>query len=186
MRRSACVIAGSDYLAEYARQVGAVRVIKIPSTVKSHPFRASYRDLTDKITFVWIGSPSTRQYLEMLRPVLSSLENRPWCEFWIIGAEARDFLPRLNGNIRFFEWSEATQYKVLSRADIGLMPLPDSEFERGKCAYKLIQYMSCGLALAASPVGENKVVVQDGISGIFFESPPCDPSTRWRPSPAPW
>ena len=73
--------------------------------------------------------------------------------------------------MRFFDWSEEQQFKILSRADIGLMPLPDTEFERGKCAYKLIQYMSCGLALAASPVGENEIVVQDGVSGILFSSP---------------
>ena len=171
MRRSACVVAGSDHLAEYARQAGAAYTLKIPSTVKSHRFRSPVKQPTDKITLVWIGSPSTLQYLEMLRPIFSSLEENSLCEFWIIGADARDFSPRLGGNVRFFDWSEEQQFKILSRADIGLMPLPDTEFERGKCAYKLIQYMSCGLALAASPVGENEIIVQDGVSGILFSSP---------------
>ena len=67
-------------------------------------------------------------------------------------------------------WSEATEVNEIQQFDIGIMPLPDEPFERGKCGYKLIQYMACGKPVIASPVGANRTIVMDGISGYFATS----------------
>jgi len=64
-------------------------------------------------------------------------------------------------------WSEASEVAEIQQFDIGIMPLPDEPFERGKCGYKLIQYMACGKPVVASPVGANTSIVRDGIEGFL-------------------
>jgi glycosyltransferase involved in cell wall biosynthesis len=64
-------------------------------------------------------------------------------------------------------WSEDTETQLLRGCDLGVMPLTDSPWERGKCGYKLIQYMACGLPVVASPVGANQRIVDDGCDGYL-------------------
>jgi glycosyltransferase involved in cell wall biosynthesis len=68
-------------------------------------------------------------------------------------------------------WSEQTEVVELQKLDIGIMPLPDEPWERGKCGYKLIQYMALGLPVVASPVGANRQIVQDGVNGFLASMP---------------
>jgi len=67
-------------------------------------------------------------------------------------------------------WSEDTEAECISRFDIGIMPIPDEPFERGKCGYKLIQYMACGKPVVASPVGANREIVRHGVDGFLANS----------------
>ena len=67
-------------------------------------------------------------------------------------------------------WSEASEISSLQTLDVGVMPLTDGLFERGKCGYKLIQYMACGLPVVASPVGVNKELVKHGVNGFLADS----------------
>ena len=70
-------------------------------------------------------------------------------------------------NTEYIPWTEATEVDSISRGYIGVMPLLDTPWERGKCGYKLIQYMACGLPVVATPVGTNCELVENGFNGFF-------------------
>lgn len=105
---------------------------------------------------VWIGSPSTAPYLELIRAPLERLARDHSVQLDVIGAIA----PALAGvETRSLDWSESQEAALIAAADVGVMPLHDTPWEQGKCSFKLIQYMACGLPVVASAVGSNLDVV---------------------------
>ena len=93
-------------------------------------------------------------------PLLAELAGAGLIRLTVVGAE-------LDLPARFLTWSEDAEAEVVKGFDIGIMPLPDDPWSRGKCAYKLIQYMAAGLPVVASPVGMNRQVVEPGINGFL-------------------
>ena len=164
MRRARLVVAGNQYLAEYASSLGA-RTRVIPSVVDTTRYQVSPHRLDRRrLVLGWIGTPSTVKYLEGLRPTLERLAMDTPLELRVIGAP---FAPSNRFPVRCIEWSEAGENIELNQLDVGLMPLDDSPWERGKCAYKLIQYMATGRPVVGSPVGANCEVVRAGIDGFL-------------------
>ncbi|MEO8743445.1 MAG: glycosyltransferase family 4 protein [Lysobacteraceae bacterium] len=168
MRRADMVTAGNDYLADYARHAGCRRVEWLPTVIdmERYPERPAPATETghEQITIGWIGSPATGDYLRTVDAALRELRSRHAFRCVAIGARADQITDLL------FEqepWSEATEAAQLRQFDIGIMPLPDAPWERGKCGYKLIQYMACGLPVVASPVGANRRIVVDGDNGFL-------------------
>jgi glycosyltransferase involved in cell wall biosynthesis len=170
-RRASLVTAGSSYLLRRANQAGARRAELIPTVVDLEQYSpCGHRDRG--FTVGWIGSPATQSYVESITPVLSELLRDPGCRLVTIGTR---YPNNLHEHHEQREWSQSTEAHQIEQLDVGIMPLPDGPFERGKCGYKLIQYMACGLPVVASPVGANTEIVRHGENGFLAESP-----EQWR------
>lgn len=165
MRGANLVTAGNTYLADHARAAGSQAVEWLPTVIDlaRYPPPAQARDGADPAVVVgWIGSPSTADYLQEVSAALHPLQAAGRIRCVAIGARP----DQLAGTpFQAEPWQEHTEVAQLQRFDIGIMPLPDAPWERGKCGYKLIQYMACGLPVVASPVGVNTALVRPGENG---------------------
>jgi glycosyltransferase involved in cell wall biosynthesis len=174
MASATLVVCGSPYLAERARDAGAKRVTQLPTAIDLQRYPNSSAKLIlplkprDVARIVWIGTPSTVHYLQMLAEPLQALAKQHKFVFRVIGGGPID-LPGVL--LEHLPWSEYTEVAHISDCDVGVMPLVDSPFEWGKCGYKLIQYMACSLPVVASPIGVNMQIVQPGVNGFLANTP---------------
>lgn len=168
MQGASTVLAGSPYLAERARTAGAQRVELLPTVVDLNryprPDGLAGRPEDSILTIGWIGSPMTVKYLDGIAGALRNLQKRHRVRVLLIGA-GDSALDGVAAEVR--PWSEQTEIGDLQEIDIGVMPLLDTPWERGKCGYKLIQYMACGTPVVASPIGVNTDIVTPGLNGYL-------------------
>jgi len=172
MSRAAAVVCGNSYLAARAWQASASCVQIIPTSIdlkkyNQHISGQSTRYLSESLCrLVWIGSPATVHYLQLIAPILITLNQRKQFILRVIGATFD-----VDGiAVENITWSEATEVQAISECDIGIMPLADSPWELGKCGYKLIQYMGCSLPVVATGVGANCDIVAHGQSGFLVNT----------------
>jgi glycosyltransferase involved in cell wall biosynthesis len=158
------VVCGSRNLADYYSQYSP-NVSVVPTAVDPDRYAGITREPSPVVRIGWVGTPLNRYHVEILGPALTKLARQRRFELILVGLnEPLDWrLPA----IRYIEWNLQEELKFFSQFDIGVMPLKDTAFARGKCAFKLIQYMAAGLPVVASPVGANCEVVQDGINGFL-------------------
>lgn len=161
MRSSALVVCGNAYLAERAISAGARRVEIVPTVIDLERYEVSSPVQRPLIVIGWMGSFSTAKYLDVVTPALKQLKEKFRLQLRVVGAQF--ISPELDVDSR--PWSEETEVGEIQDFDIGIMPLLDSPWERGKCGYKLIQYMACGKPVVASPVGVNRELVTQGGNG---------------------
>ncbi len=156
------VAAGNEVLAGVAR-APARDVSILPTSIDAAAYAAaSASDVAP--TVVWIGSPENLVYLEMIRPALGRLTKRfATLKLRVICSRFPDW-PDVN--VERIGWSAAGEAAALASAHIGVMPLSDDEWARGKCAFKLLQYMAAALPCVASPIGANAAAVVDGVTGL--------------------
>ena len=156
MANAAAVTAGNHVLAEYARQYNA-NTNYLPTVVDTTRYLPKTTSRGSPVfTVGWIGSPSTSIYLSELIAPLSAIGQEGAVRFIVIGGIA----PKIpNVTVVEHDWQEDTELDLINSFDVGVMPLPDDDWARGKCAFKLIQYMACAVPVIASPVGANIDVV---------------------------
>lgn len=167
MARATACTCGNEYLRAYAAQHCDHSVI-LPTVVDTDVYRPVDRGARHK-TIGWIGSPTTWKNVRPLLPLLENLCAEQNACFRVVGAGAAAMPDRFPG-MELIEWSEQGEVADVQQMDIGIMPLIDSPFERGKSGYKLVQYMACGLPVVASPVGVNRTIVDDGANGYLAAS----------------
>jgi glycosyltransferase involved in cell wall biosynthesis len=148
------VIAGNAVLAEWAASHNRDVVI-VPSCVSPAAYRPKDDyELPEHPRLVWIGSVDNEAYLEAIAPALREVNGRTGARLTLISSTA-PHLGELEQIIDRLAWSEELQHARLSEFDVGIAPVPDEPYERGKCGYKLLQYAAAGLPFVASPVGVN-------------------------------
>lgn len=157
------VLAGNSYLAESASSLGA-KVQISPTSVNVDRYQ-SRLPKQEKINLVWIGSRSTSRYLESHRDILEALgEKIPGIRLRVIG----DFELSLDHlEVENVPWTESGEVDAITQCHIGIAPMDDDKWTRGKCALKVIQYMAAGLPVVSSAVGANRDVIRHGVTGFL-------------------
>jgi glycosyltransferase involved in cell wall biosynthesis len=149
------VIAGNQVLAEWAAQHNG-DVVVIPSCVSVESYRQkSDYQVNDPPRLGWIGSAGNEAYLRLVAPALREVHKRTGARLTLIGT-TRPTLGQLESFIDRVPWSEAAQHARLGELDVGIAPVPDEPYTRGKCGYKLLQYAAAGTPAVASPIGVNR------------------------------
>lgn len=167
-RAANVVIAGSAILAEAASHYSD-NVVVIPSCVEPDRYivKSEY-GLSAAPRAVWIGSPATEPFLLGIADALTALHKKFGLRVTVISRGDSD-LGALSAIVDRIPWTQSTFASNLVHADFGIMPLPDNEYTRGKCSYKLLQYAAAGLPLVGSPVGTNLGVLND-LGGLAASS----------------
>jgi len=162
------VVAGNSYLAEHARKYNP-RVEVLPTGLDIKAYTVESQPENDgKIRLVWIGSHSTINYLAEIKPALEEIGSR--FDNVILRIVCDEFFDLQNIPVEKRRWSLETEAADLVASDIGLAPLPDNRFTRGKCGFKILQYAAASLPVVASPVGTNPYYVRDGATGFLAAS----------------
>ena len=167
-------IVGSNYLKQLVQErspgVRDEDILVIPTCVDYAKYpRKSYDRLDDCLNFGWVGSNGNLKFLDIVLPALENLSRRYPLRLLVISG--KEYRPDVSFEVENIPWSLEGEIDNLRRIDVGIMPLHDTPVERGKCGFKLIQYMGLGIVSVASAVTINKEIVDDKINGFLVNSP---------------
>jgi len=168
------VSCGNEYLCDYARKVNQ-HVLYNPTTVDTEmlhkPDEVGKAHRQGVVTIGWTGSHTTTKYLAGIEKVLGQIQESNSNVSLLVIADRR---PSLTIPYVFTAWSADTEIEDLAKIDIGIMPLPDDEWSKGKCGFKAIQYMALEIPCVLSPVGVNTQIVRNGVTGFL-----CSTDSEW-------
>ncbi|MDD3118250.1 MAG: glycosyltransferase family 4 protein [Victivallales bacterium] len=162
---AAGVIVANEYLYRKVRRLND-NVIKVPTALDPEPYREPANKFA-RFTLVWIGTPVTYSYIGKFAPMFQELARHIDYELLIVARRELEAEAIPGVNMRFLDWSEEEESRILPQAHVGIMPLTRDAFSRGKSAFKILQYFAAGLPVVASPVGENRHVITDGKNGFL-------------------
>jgi glycosyltransferase involved in cell wall biosynthesis len=166
------ISAGNAYLAEYAKQYNCDVAVN-PTTIDTAGLHNQIKDQANgDLVIGWTGTHSTINYLNLLLPVLQNLEEKHQFTFLVISDRKPAF--HLN-SLRFIPWNKASEREDLLSMHVGIMPLTDDPWARGKCGFKALQYMALGIPAVASPVGVNGDIIRHGENGYL-----CRTADEWK------
>jgi glycosyltransferase involved in cell wall biosynthesis len=168
------VVVGNDYLADYFRRY-CKTVYVVPTAIDLDRYRLRPNlesGPPEKFVIGWTGLACNYKYLKMIEPVLRRfmdehdqvelvlISNRPWKHKLMASAK-----------VRFIPWSQENEAAALHLMSVGVMPLVDDKWTRGKCSFKMLQYMAAGLPVVVSPVGMNGEVLKKAELGFGATAP---------------
>jgi glycosyltransferase involved in cell wall biosynthesis len=170
MRASAAVTAGNDHLASYAARYNPA-VTMVPTVVDTERWTPGpdRGERSGPLRVGWIGTPSTTRYLAGLGPVLEAVATTQ--RFTLRIAGTGEPLSFRGVQVEPLPWTLEGEVDLFNGCDVGVYPLDDDEWARGKCGLKAIQFMACGIPVVAAAVGVNRTIIQDGINGFLAASP---------------
>lgn len=188
VRAADLVVAGNDFLAAEAKRLAPHAAVDvIPTSIDPHRYTLAQHVRDERLHLVWIGSSSTLQGLERIRPILDAIGQA------IPGTRLKLICDRFVGfehlAVEPLPWCAANEARDLASADIGITWIPDDDWSRGKCGLKVLQYQAAGLPVIANPVGVHPQFVEPGASGVLANTPDdwiagvrqlADPAVRAR------
>ena len=160
------VVCGNHFLASYAQKQNK-NVVVIPTTIDLNYHKKPIVSKPVKTTIGWTGTHSTLKHLNIIIPIIEKLEEKFDFDFIIISDKKPNFKLK---SLKFIKWTKETEIEDLAKIDIGIMPLYDSEWEKGKCGFKGLQYMSLAIPTVMSPVGVNTEIITTNVNGFLAQS----------------
>jgi len=166
LNRADLVVAGNSYLAEYSRRFNS-NVVVVPTSVDTNRWKPVPNKLNEDIYVIgWSGTSSSFKYLKSIQVELVKVCNIEGVEFRIMSDRFPSELEELAPYVRFSRWNEIEEVSFIQNLDVGIMPMHDDEWVKGKCAYKMLLYAACAKPVVVSPFGMNAKILEEADVGI--------------------